>query len=108
MTVSLGINSYSNVAPVTARETQEASTTQATAGREMVQIAKADGLRGALGLYEVSTHGGTQFMSKEELENIPHLAAFVQSAAAASAQTSSSVIKQQADTAGSVIVKGFG
>ncbi len=40
-----------------------------TCGDDVVHIAKADGLAGALGLYQVTLNGQTQYMNKQQLES---------------------------------------
>ena len=39
-----------------------------TGGNDNVKIKKADGLLGALGLYEVNVNGKISYMTKEQLE----------------------------------------
>ena len=45
------------------------NTVYGTAGDDNVHISKADGLAGALGLYEVNVNGNVQYMTKPQLEN---------------------------------------
>ncbi|WP_280156074.1 hypothetical protein [Piscinibacter sp. XHJ-5] len=45
------------------------NTVHGTNGDDTVHISKADGLLGALGLYEVNVNGQVQYMTKQELEN---------------------------------------
>ena len=45
------------------------NTVYGTAGDDNVHISKADGLAGALGLYEVNVNGNVQYMTKQQLEN---------------------------------------
>jgi Ca2+-binding RTX toxin-like protein len=45
------------------------NTVHGTNGDDNVHISKADGLLGALGLYEVNVNGQVQYMTKQELEN---------------------------------------
>jgi hypothetical protein len=66
MSFLIGSNStYSGQSVLTA-DIQDGTTTDAPASPSGVHIAKADGLRGDLGLYEVTTKGATQFMTWEE------------------------------------------
>lgn len=45
------------------------NTVYGTAGNDNVHIAKASGLLGLLGLYEVTVNGNTQLMTQQQLEN---------------------------------------
>ena len=56
---------------------------------------------------EVATDGGTQFMTMEELENMPRIARSALDTGA-TALLSSSVIKKDNDTTNGTISKGFG
>jgi Ca2+-binding RTX toxin-like protein len=49
--------------------TPPTNTVNGTSGDDFVHISKADGLLGALGLYEVNVNGNTQLMTKQQLEN---------------------------------------
>jgi hypothetical protein len=45
------------------------NTVNGTSGNDTVHIAKASGLAGLMGLYEVTVNGQTQLMTKAQLEN---------------------------------------
>ena len=100
MTISADARAISGGALASSTDSSEAGASKL----HNIQVAKADGLRGALGLYEVTIDGHSQFMTKDEVENL----ARVTSAQSAPAALSSSVTKKADDTANGTISKGFG
>lgn len=100
MTISVGAHAISNAAHVS----NTASSEPGPATLANVQVSKADGLRGALGFYEVTIDGSSQLMTKDEVESL----ARATSAQDTPAALGSSVIKKGNDTVNSTISKGFG
>jgi hypothetical protein len=100
MTISVGARAIPDAALVSSTGLNEAGPSKLN----NVQVSKADGLRGALGFYEVTIDGRSQFMTKDELESLER----VTSAQDTPAALSSSVIKKGNDTVNGTIVKGFG
>jgi len=96
MTPSLGISANLNAGPTATADPQAGETAQGITSESSVQISKADGLRGVLGLHEVKVGDNTQFMTKD-VDNAPHFGAF-----AAEAKTrpdlKNSVIRANTDT----------
>ena len=102
MTTSIDLGATYGAATLSNTNAHDAATTQAHADGNGVQISKADGLRGVLGLYELTTDGNTRFVTKEELENMPRIAGSATDGAA-TAMLSSSTIKKENDTTNGTI-----
>jgi hypothetical protein len=80
----------------------DAATTQTFADGDGVRVSKADGLRGALGLYEVTTGSGTHFVTQDELDKMAPIASRAPGGAA-TAMLSGSVTKKENDTTSGTI-----
>ena len=101
MASSISSNGIQNGSPVSAANAHDTTTTEVAASRDGVQFSKADGLRGALGLHEVSIDGHTKFMTKQELEHTLRLDN-VAPGSAPVAPLTSSVIKKMIDMLNSI------